>query len=352
MANKAGQYWNGTTWAQLPAGGLTTEDITIATGIVANEFYSIKDASNNMYVLCCNRTGNKSAKLLKLSSSLGSVEKYCIISPNVPPQTGQTRGMQLALSKDNSYLFIGFNSAPYSAGFFEPLMSLYVVGTDFTSGVTIDNSTVMGVFAENAKFAIYKDLYIWVASGTTVKIYDYNAPHALLASSIPENKEFYAISCSTENILYTICYRGGYDPSMYIMVYGYNSTLEVQLVGEFVFDYSIMGIVFDTKQLLIDPYGDLIILTNSGTASTLLKYTTAGVQIGTAITLASPSYNLNVDIDGNYFYYTALAEYMVPANATAGQPIKPLNEHIKTRGTGIVGYGSNTTGHQPSVYAE
>jgi hypothetical protein len=277
------------------------------------------------------------AKIVKISKT-GTVSVSYITGNYFIYQRDAYENNTPLLSKDGTKIFVQLAGDGKS--------QLYSISTaDIGNGNIVPTLIIANSLSKFIKFAIYKDLYIWVASGNTVNIYDYTTK-AELASIGVANYAIYAIVCDAENNLYINEESSGADRGLTKIEFdGVGTLTKTRIFNKYnAFPY--------TKQLLIDPFGDLIILTNSGTASTLLKYTTAGVQIGTAITLANPSYNLNVDIDGNYFYYTALAEYMVPANATAGQPIKPLNEHIPTRGTGIVGYGSNTTGYQPSVYAE
>jgi len=342
---KVGQYWNGTDWEQF---GLTTADITLGLGwqsIVeqATYFISIKDSDDNLYMLC-GKSGLSSsrAKFIKITKT--GIKTIATLnydySASLDYHTYYTNNM--VLSRDNQSIVCTLRKPGGS----NDISSIYELPTVFDDGTAIAPINFFPTLAYSsvAKFAIYKDLYIWVASGNTVKIYDYTTKAEL--ASVSPGESGYLICCDNNNTAYALYHSIDTLTLRKITFNGYT------LSNTLIFNGNIGYAYYTPKQLLIDPFGDLIILTNSGTASTLLKYTTAGVQIGTAITLANPSYNLNVDIDGNYFYYTALAEYMVPANATAGQPIKPLNEHIPTRGTGIVGYGSNTTGYQPSVYAE
>lgn len=105
------------------------------------------------------------------------------------------------------------------------------------------------------------------------------------------------------------------------------------------------------RQSIIDKWGDLIIITNTGTASTLLKYSTAGVKIGDTITLSGAMYNLNTDKDGNYYYSNALGTYKVPKNTAQGQAIAPLVDHIKIRDNGMTTFGNNISGYNPAVFS-
>jgi hypothetical protein len=335
---KIGQYWNGTTWAQLPAGGLTTADITLQSGGVANVFYTMKDKDDSLFILCyLTTTPNGLAKIIRITKNgIKTTANWGNIYSRVPP----TSKTPLLLTRDNTTIFaVDGNNA-----------TIWALPTNFADGDTL-NATISSAMSSwvNGSAAIYKDLYIWVASGRTVKIYDYTTKVELASVNIESYGAVISISCSTDNELY-LAYSGG-DSNHYLYKLtfdGINTITKTNLL--YTGNYSTI-----TKQLLIDPFGDLIILTNSGTASTLLKYTTAGAQIGTAITLANPSYNLNIGKlknDGSYklYYQTALKTFSVN-NTTANAAIPALLNHVEIRGTGNTGFGSNYTGQQPSVYA-
>ena len=101
------------------------------------------------------------------------------------------------------------------------------------------------------------------------------------------------------------------------------------------------------KQILIDKWGDLIILTNSGTASTLLKYTTAGTLIDTK-NLAGARYGLDTDRDGNYYIQHALGTEKITANTAQGQAFTSAGVQILPRGNAV--FGGSITGYNPAVF--
>jgi len=330
---KAGQYYNGTDWQQF---GLTTEDITLSNNVVATVFHTIKDKNDNLFITCFGGSGGY-AKVIRLDKNgVNAVANMGNLHYSSPPPTSKT---PIMLSRDNETLFCvdGGHGA------------VWTIPTDFEDGVTQSSNFQSSCewYTANAIAAIYKDLYIWVASGATVKIYDYTTKAELASVAlIGDWQGTTGITCSTDNTLYIIGRSTYYG--LQINKFAFNGVNVLTKT-----DYTITNNIY-TKQLLIDPFGDLIILTNSGTASTLLKYTTAGVQIGAAVTLDNPSYNLNIGKlkdDGSYklYYQTALKTFSVN-NTTAHAEIPALVNHVEIRGTGNTGYGSNYTGYQPSVY--
>jgi len=347
---KCGQFYDATIgeWTQLPAGGFTTEDLTLqsqsgAVGGIATNFKTVKTTDDKLMVFCWNNSGYGDRMKIITILPNGS---YTLSSSDYAGGNTALSAIYatspIVISKDGTMLF--WISANHSG---DPTGLCSVLVSDLSdSAFTI---TVEPYPDTATQFCIFKDFYIWIVSGGTVKIYDYTTKTCIDTDGATIIASL-AICCSTGNILYSasngklqvITFNAGASPI--------TNALSVATI-------ECAGITSATKQMLIDPFGDLIILTNSGTASTLLKYTTAGVLIGTAITLANPSYNLAIQpydeenptiFDGSLRYETALVTYKVPN--IAGQPLPAKESHILWRNTGNVGYGSNRTGYQPSVY--
>lgn len=322
---KTEQYFDGVSWQQF---GLTTEDITLnivgGSSGIANIFYTIKDSNDNMFVFCGNTTTSYgSLNIIKIDKSGNKT-----IVKNSSQYNGNnfgSRSLRPTLSRDESIIYCMMYRAANA-------YALYAVDT-----TTLSQSYSFG-FTAAWHFAIYQDRFIWAVSGTNVYIYDYSTKTQLatLGSllAVPT-----ACCCDTNNNLY-VTYSG---VANWLQKFTFNgaSTITQTVINNIQ--------VSNTKQLLIDKWGDLIILTNSGTVSTLLKYTTAGVQIGTAITLSAPSYNLNTDYQGNYYYSNYLSTYKIPANTESGQEIVALNLHQLFRNSGCTTYGNNMTSWSPGV---
>jgi hypothetical protein len=324
--SKAEQYFDGVSWQQF---GLTTEDITLnivgGSSGIANIFYTIKDSNDNMFVFCGNTTTSYgSLNIIKIDKSGNKT-----IVKNSSQYNGNnfgSRSLSPTLSRDESIIYCMMYRAANA-------YSLYAVDT-----TTLSQSYSFG-FTTAWQFAIYQDRFIWVANGTTLYIYDYVSKSQLDSETIASNK---CLCCDTNNVLYLI---GGISEPYVLtkaVFNGINTIVETTLA-------SITGQFANAKQMIIDKWGDLIILTNSGTVSTLLKYKTDGTQIGTALTLSAPSYNLNTDYQGNYYYSNYLSTYKIPANTESGQEIVALNLHQLFRNSGCTTYGNNMTSWNPGV---
>jgi len=351
---KAGQYYNGTDWQQF---GLTTADRTLGSGAVASVFNTIKDANDNLYILCLSTTNViDNARIIKIDKDGNKTS--ALINITYPSQ--KTERSNLVLSKDGLTIFVILSKSITTTTAF----GLYSFSSNIANGVEITPTLLFAVgnYNVDTKFAIYKDLYIWVASGTTVGIYNYTTKAELASASI---NTFFTESTSSSCDKVDAISLSTNGTDIYLAMNlsipaGGNRTviggLRYEIGGTWA---KLFEIILSTeaspRQLLIDPFGDLIILTNSDTASTLLKYTTTGVQIGADVMLDNPSYNLNIGKlkdDGSYklYYQTALKTFSVN-NTTAHAEIPALVNHVEIRGTGNIGFGSNYTGQQPSVYA-
>ncbi len=320
------QYYNGIDYTQF---ALDVADYTISS-VVCDTFHCIKDSQDTIYIYCSKTGTNVFRKIIKITSA------------GVKTVTQSTTGFHsnakvlLCLSRDESRLyFIDNPTSTLAQSRLQYVSVSDLTGSNYTPVEGLTNGTT---YADS--FNLYQDRYIWVASGTTVKIYDYTTK-AELASNSTVNNAF--ITVNTDNVCYMLSGDGtGETFVLKKAVFNPNTLTLTNLTSD--------GIARFAKQLLIDKYGDLIILTNSGTASTLLKYTTAGVQIGTTLTLGGAFYNLNTDKDGNYYYSNALGTYKIVANTAQGQAFTGVG--TKIRGSGMTTYGSNITGYAPAVFGE
>ena len=322
---KAVQYYNGTDYTQF---GLDVADYTIRSGVYADLFYSIKTTNDDCYIITAS-TGNNSsnrAKIIKIDKD--GNKKVATVGLSNSTYTGVGA---------NPFFFIEQrNGSIWCRSYLGSTWSIWIV-PEFNDGDILTPSSI-GLIV-NYPIALYQDRYIWSASGTTVKIYDYTTK-AELASGSMQNV-WYSIVVAVDNSLYTIEVVNGKG---FVRKYEYlnTTTLQITKLNTEVTD------LLNTKQLLLDKYGDLIILTNSGTASTLLKYTTAGVQIGTTLNLGGAFYNLNTDKDGNYYYSNALGTYKITANTAQGEAFTGVG--TKIRGSGMTTYGNNITNYNPAVF--
>ncbi len=324
---KAVQYFNGTDYTQF---GLDVVDYTTTNGIICQFFYTIKDSKDNIYIACfTNGTGwDDGIPFIKITSlgvktvtKIASYDDECRNSSN----------FSLSLTRDELNIYAVFTSSPVAG--------LKILKTDMTT-TTIRTAPIL---TDVSKFAIYQDRYIWVASGTTVKIYDYTTKAELASSTIDNSAK--GIILDSLNNLYVIESYIPYGFQDRIYKFSFNG---VTISQSIVYQANTAPFA-NAKQLLIDKYGDLIILTNSGTASTLLKYTTAGVQIGTEpLNLNGAYFNLNTDKDGNYYYSNTLGTYKITANTAQGQVFTGVG--TKIRGSGMTTYGNNITNYNPAVF--
>lgn len=313
--------------------GLDVEDYRIkdsGTGdLVANQFYAIKDSQDNCYIYCGHTEAYYKPKIIKISNGGIKTVSQCLTNMYV-----QSEPIQLTLSRDEQTLF-------YESKFGSPSRNIYSLPVSDLLSETFTPVNILFIGNDGCRFALYQDRYIWGASGTTVKIYDYTTK-VELASVTVINSGINCIVCTSGNELY-ICQYGGDGYWMKKVTFINNDTL---IVTNLVSDFTTNPLYY--KQLIIDKYGDLICLTNDGAASTLLKYTTEGVQVGTELTLGGAFYNLNTDALGNYYYSNALGSYKIAANTAQGQAFSGLG--VLRRGSGMTTYGNNTEGYNPAVF--
>lgn len=332
--SKAGQAYNGVEWVQFR---LTTADITLDTGIVANQFYFVKDSQDNIYIICWSSTTQTWWKIIKITSSgIVTRARFKFSDSYIGNDLGYFTPF-IILSRDELSIFAGgqvINTAK---------ACLMHIELDFTDNVDFSSTKIITSVAYNGLLSsIYQDRYIWTTSGTTISVYDYTTK-ALIASAtgfiLGATNAFantlYSMCLSSNNELYIIGEYGGYSLNKVTL----NGTVlaSTRLV---VADFS------NNKQMLIDKWGDLVILTNSGTASHLLKYTTAGDLIEDK-TLLYPSFNLNTDSEGNYYFQTNIKTYQIIANDAQGEVFSSAG--IEIRSSGAIGFSSNFTGYSPSV---
>lgn len=326
--SKAIQYSTdgGATW--LAQVSLSVADYTLPNGNIATYFLSVKSSIDDVYILCGYDSQYDRMKIIKISNI--GIKTVSWLDVNNSAQ--QSEMQFISLSRDEQTLF--FTALNNGIQTSQPV-TLFSIPTNFSSG-SITPTQLFQVWNYNGdgKVAIYQDRYIWVASGTTVKIYDYTTKAELASVALASTAQLIAVN--TTNTAYCV------DPSGALSSLVFNGISTITKTG-------INGSMSNTmKQLLIDKWGDLIILTNTGTASTLLKYTTAGVQVGATLSLGGAFYNLNTDALGSYYYSNALGSYKVAANTAQGQAFTGVG--TKIRGSGMTTYGSNITGYAPAVF--
>lgn len=342
---KSVQYSNnsGTSFTAL---GVSVADYTLSGGGIADGFYSVKDSNDNLYILCTLQ-GNwdRYARIIK-------IDKTGVITNPIQNTTlinDQNSRIELKLSRDEKTIFFLARAENLNG-------NLYSVDVDNLDTFNIYMLNVYGVGVSYIRgFAIYKDQYIWVANGEVIKIYDYDTKVELASTDMDWFTEGAGGSGDKIN-----CFCLGLNgESVYLVMWLYDGIIDAYttVIGGLNKMYggdwsklfeTVLPADISPKQILLDKYGDLIILTNSGTASTLLKYTTAGVQIGTTLDLGGVFYNLNTDYEGNYYYSNVTGYWKIPKNIAQGQM---FNTPEKIRDTGSVTYGNNDTGYSPAVQA-
>lgn len=332
---KAVQFYN-TNTSLFDQYDITEADVTLGGVVVANRFFSTKDANDNLYLFCGSTLGGSSyyAKIFKIEKN--GNKTYCELQYSSSQYVGATENERIGFYLQRNgkvWVYSWKQTNTYH------LWEL----PNFSNGqaITLQNSIIPAGTIQ--LFAVYQDRYIWVASGTTVKIYDYGSKAELASVSVVGTDQYSCMAVNSNNELYIACKNSANAyHRLYKIVFNGASTLTANVLYE-----ETTAPFNSAKQLLIDKLGDLIILTNSGTASTLLKYTTAGVQIGTALNLANPSYNLNTDSQGNYYYSNALATYKIAANTAQGQNFTGTGTKILD--SGMTTYGNDTTGYLVSA---
>ena len=171
------QYFNGTDYQQF---GLTTADIT-SSGVICNSFWAIKDSVDNCFIFCGSTTNFIAAKIIRIDKSgnkvVGSMLNVDGFGTNNTGYVGNANANHtLSISRNSSLLFI--NCSSNSAD----VQHIQSIPTNFSNGDIIPVKVIDGSNA--IKFAIYQDRYIWVASGTTVKIYDYDISRIVTGKQI------------------------------------------------------------------------------------------------------------------------------------------------------------------------
>jgi len=341
MANKTVQYYNklANIWNQFPEpAGLTTEDIKLRfdyAQTLANVFRSVKTSTNDIYILCgC--TGDDYYAYLKVIK----IDKFGIKTIIQLTNLGAYQSRQnqsdswwynMILSRDEKNIYFNRFS---QAGAYVSVINL----DNFVN----DGATTTGIVG---KFTIYQDRYIWAANGTTLSILNYETKALIVEVNTTVNIN--CISCSINNELYFIHTDQGesltkatFNGISTITFVSYTPSIEL---NQYV------------KQLIIDKWGDLIILTNSGTVSTLLKYSTTGIWIDTLDATfmgdyGTCVYNLYTDSLGIYGWSNALGTYEMSAHSTTGKGQLFSRSITKTRNGGITIYGSDPSGYNVSKH--
>jgi hypothetical protein len=332
---KAAHYYNGASWQQF---GVTEADITLATGVIANHFVSIKDSGDNLYVWCgkIGATGGTRANIIKITSAGVKTVGYI---PNGSGSLNIAGLPTMMLDRSEDMMWIAFTTSYGSTQYI-----LYSFPTTFNDAqdVTLTQFKNNLGYAD-VRFSIYQDRYIWVASGSTVKIYDYETKAELASVSVTA-VPIYNICCDVNNTLF-LTSKSGYYQDIHSIKFNGSNTLTDSILAHI---YSISDtFISNNKQIMIDSFGDLIILTNSGTVSRLLKYNISGTLIHN-LNLVNSYYNLYTDSQGNYYYSNALATYKIAANTAQGQNFTGTGTKILD--SGMTTYGNDITGYNPAVF--
>jgi hypothetical protein len=300
---------------------LTTADITASTGRICNVFCVVKDSNDNCYIVCCNssamdtpivlikidKNGNKTiAKLQEIG--YGNYIKKVILSRD-----------------EQTLFFVAYNSQQSNYIAYSTLVT-------FTNGATeIVPTSYRDIFSLIAGMDIYQDRYIWTAHSTTVKVFNYDTKVLIDSETITG---ILTMCLSSQNVLYIIS-----ADKLTVCVLNTNIITKTEITTT--------GAFTNAQQMLIDKWGNLIILTNSGTNSHLKKYTTAGVLVDD-IDLGSAFFNLDTKRTGEYYYSNDLHTYEIPKNTAQGQI---FNTPVEINSTGMVTYNNNMTGYRPSIQA-
>jgi len=317
---------------------LTTEDLELATGVTANYICSCKGSDDTIYILCgMNENVNRFGKIIKITSNgtttisqfsaYGDLIKVCVWNSTFPSS--------IALNRSEDCLFIRTMMAT-SGGFWSAILRIPITALQ---SPTIQDASY-NIF-NTSKIQLYRDLYIWGLSGSVVSIYNQSTPYDQIAVS-GSIGNIRSISVDNNNQ----CWVGStdVDNNSYLnkLIYnGVSFTTTIYLLG-------ISDIIVNAKQSLIDKWGDLIIITNEGTTSNLIKINLTGTSsIIDNIDLGGVRYNLNTDKDGTYFYSNNLNTWKIPANTAQGQVFSATKTVI--RGTGMITYGNDITGYMVSV---
>jgi hypothetical protein len=325
--SKSAQYHHNNIIDQF---GLTTADIMLIPNTIANQFFSVKDSQDNIYIFCGYYSSGEYpiscfGRIIKIDK-LGN-KTYT----NLPYGTNtsmivNTKGKQIALTRDEQNVII---SNSYSDN--DNIIPVTAFDADINTGV---DRVSFGNIITDKYWDLYQDRYIWTASGSTVSVYDYTTK-ALIDSETITSSSNYTLCVDVNNVSYLI-----YD--VYGATYLQKNILNGSTITKTV--YSVIVEMSKAKQMLIDKWGDLIILTNSGTKSRLLKYTTAGVIIENK-DIGGAKFSLGTDSDGNYYYSDALNTFKIPAGSVAGAD---FNEPVQIRTAGMITYGNDITGYNVS----
>jgi len=337
MGNKSVQYYKKSTglWQQFPTSAFVIEDITLSDNSIADTFFSVKDGDDNYYTIAVypSDSGTKYMRIIKVDKNGNKT-----ISTATADNYVRNYQYNPVLSRDGKTLFFCSGNADGGS------TNIYSVDVEnLATTFTID--VVISTNATYPRFAIYQDRYIWTSVDNVISMYDYSTKELIASNTNPISYNAASISITTDNILYSLSKHGldGYGLDKY--TFSGDSAIAIINIS-----YNTMGFA---KQLLIDKWGDLIILTNSGASSSIYKYSTAGVWIDTLdetfmADYGICAYNLHTDSDGIYGWSNLIATYRIPPNATTGKGQLFNRTVTKTRNSGEVNYESDTLGYNIS----
>lgn len=330
---KAVQYStnNGSSFTQFAA--MSATDLELDSGAygkyVPNYFECIKDSHDTLYILCAYSSPpfnyNVPAKIIKFTSA--GVKTFVYLDAGLGNNSIRvnTTGKNLILSRDETTLFLNGGSTDQSS---IKCSRIFDVKTEFTDPVTTYTVDTTPSPANSRNF-IFKDLYYWYYDGA-VHILNYDG-FAELDSETAGT--FKCAALSKDNILY-----------------GITASVIEKFVFTTVLSKTSISVTTDLFQHAIeakmDKDSNILILTNDGSNSTILKFEEDGTQVGSTLDLGGVYYNLNTDYLGNIFYSNAFGTYKSPYNATG------LTSGTIIRGTGLTSYGNNITGYEPATNAQ
>ena len=333
MVNNNGVY--ATTQFQL-----TTEDITLDTGIVADVFFSCKSSDDTNYILCGkNISYVYKAKLIKITNNGGKTISVLNwnYSANFREQSGVYRNQKIMLSRDEQSVIV----VCYTSQLVVSALKINI--SDIIEGnINIGNTENIkeGSYYYSTYFMInqYRDLYFWILTNYTssIGLYSQSSPYNLLATL--SLNYMVNIAVDINNQCWILVGNNNQDYIYKVVYDGVNlSSTNTMVSTDRIFESGV-------RQSLIDKWGDLIVLTST---SKLIKINLTGTPtIIDNIDLGGVRYNLNTNKDGTYFYSNGLNTWKIPANTAQGQ-VFDLTKMV-IRGTGLATYNNDITGYNVS----
>lgn len=323
--SKSLQFFNGASWYQHL---LTASDILVGSGIPANIFFSLIDKDETTYIYC-GYTGIGSTNRGKLIAidNLGNKRVATLNWNHSASEIMTTNVKMVELRNGNIMLMVRGSSS---------VVRVYEISTSFLDGASISEPSPINVNS-TANFEVYKEDYIWIAltSGTVI-LYNYartQIDSIVLTGSVTSMK-----ADILNNLYYTL-----QGPPALLGVITFDGIDEISNT-----DLNLVDVEENIKEMIIDKWSDLILISVLAGSSILAKFDNNGVGINT-IPVATNIYGLDTDYKGNYYYSNGLETYQITANVAQGDPIDDLVNHVLLRNTGVFTYNNNITGYNPAV---